>query len=148
MQNWCQSRIKFMKYLLCATRFQILTIIGPNMPSRLERWSIFCGDGMLMVIFSQRWNGDGFWKFLTITIDGFWWDQLSATMVFRWFSHFWEPMVNNGHWRKNAYFATNSNSQQIAGKFKKYKKPNTAWLKNTFLPIHTEHTYVISSLQS
>ena len=53
--------------------------------TRLERWSIFCGDGMVMVIFSQWWNGDGFWKCLTITIDGFWWDQPSATMVFRWF---------------------------------------------------------------
>ena len=104
---------------------------------RLERWSIFCGDGMVMVIFSQRWNGDGFWKFLTITINGFWWDQPSATMVFRWFCNFWEPMVNNGHWRKNAYFATNSNSQQIAGKLKNYKKSNTAWLQNTLLPIHT-----------
>ena len=28
--------------------------------SRLERWSTFCGNGMVMVIFSQRWNGDGF----------------------------------------------------------------------------------------
>ena len=89
--------------------------------TRLERWSIFCGDGMVMVIFSQRWNGDGFWKFLTITINGFWWDQPSATMVFRWFCNFWEPMVNNGHWRKNAYFATNSNSQQIPGKLKTIK---------------------------
>ena len=50
--------------------------------TRLERWSTFCGDGMVMVIFSQWWNGDGFWKCLTITIDGFWWDQPSATMVF------------------------------------------------------------------
>ena len=53
--------------------------------TRLERWSIFCGDGMVMVIFSQWWNGDGFWKCLTITIDGFWWDQPSAMMVFWWF---------------------------------------------------------------
>ena len=117
--------------------------------SRLERWSIFCGDGMVMVIFSQRWNGDGFWKFLTITINGFWWDQPSATMVFRWFCNFWEPMVNNGHWRKNAYFATNSNSQQIAGKLKNYKKSNTTWLQNTLLPIHTADILsMLSSLQS
>ena len=26
-----------------------------------------------------------FWKFLTIPIDGFWWDQPLATMVFQWF---------------------------------------------------------------
>ena len=34
---------------------QVYTIL-----TSLERWSIFCGDGMVMVIFSQRWNGDGF----------------------------------------------------------------------------------------
>ena len=40
---------------------------------RLERWSIFHGDGMAIVVFLQRWNGDGLWKCLTITIgrDGF-----------------------------------------------------------------------------
>ena len=27
----------------------------PMAQFRLERWSIFCGDGMVMVIFSQRW---------------------------------------------------------------------------------------------
>ena len=27
--------------------------------SRPERWSIFQGDGMAMVVFLQRWNGDG-----------------------------------------------------------------------------------------
>ena len=61
-----------------------------------------------MVNFSWRWNGDGFfsqamewwwfWKFLTITIDGFWWDQPLATMVFQWFfSNFgdqWFTMAN------------------------------------------------------
>ena len=26
----------------------------------LERWSIFCGDGMVMALFSQRWNVNGF----------------------------------------------------------------------------------------
>ena len=30
---------------------------------RPERWSIFQGDGMAMVVFLQRWNGDGLWKF-------------------------------------------------------------------------------------
>ena len=52
-----------------------LETMNESITNRLERWSIFCGDGMAMVIFSQWWNGDGFWKFLTITIDGFWWDQ-------------------------------------------------------------------------
>ena len=64
---------------------------------RLERWSIFCGNGMVMVLFSQRWNGNGFWKFLTITINGFRWDQSSATMVFDGFPILgdqWLTMVN------------------------------------------------------
>ena len=65
--------------------------------TRLERWSTFCGDGMVMVIFSQWWKGDGFWKCLTITIIGFWWDQPSTTMVFRWFFNFFGPMVNDGY---------------------------------------------------
>ena len=43
-----------------------------------------------MVIFSQRWNGDRFWKFLTITIDGFWWHQpmvYHATNGLQWFAN-------------------------------------------------------------
>ena len=39
-------------------------------------------------VFSQWWNGNGFWKFLTFTIIGFWWYQPLATMVFRWFPIF------------------------------------------------------------
>ena len=34
-----------------------------SIPGRPERWSNFQGDGMAMVGFLQRWNGDGFWKF-------------------------------------------------------------------------------------
>ena len=82
---------------------------------RLERWSYFPNDGMAMV----------FENFLTITIDGFWWDQPLATMVFRWFSNFWGPLTMVTE-EKSTYFATNSISQQIAGKFKNYKKSNTA----------------------
>ena len=52
--------------------------------SRVERWSIFHGwngAGCFSPAMEWRW----FWKFLTITIDGFWWDQPLATMVFQWF---------------------------------------------------------------
>ena len=31
--------------------------------SRPERWSIFQGNRMGMVVFLQQWNGDGLWKF-------------------------------------------------------------------------------------
>ena len=73
---------------------------------RPERWSIFQGNGMAMVVFLQRWNGDGLWKFLTITINGSWWDQPLATMVFRcfFFFQFWGPMVHDCYKLK---FATN-----------------------------------------
>ena len=43
-----------------------------------------------MVIFSQQWNGDSFWKFLTVTIDGFWWHQpmvYHATNGLQWFTN-------------------------------------------------------------
>ena len=30
---------------------------------RPEQWSIFQGNRMVMVVFLQRWNGDGHWKF-------------------------------------------------------------------------------------
>ena len=44
--------------------FHIMTVINGEMTTmvqnRLERWSIFCADGMVMVLFSQQWNVDGF----------------------------------------------------------------------------------------
>ena len=43
---------------------------------RLERWSIFHGDGMAMVAFLQPWNGDGFENF-----------SLSPLMVFGRINH-------------------------------------------------------------
>ena len=39
---------------------QVDSMMLKTMTTRLEQWSIFCGNGMVMVIFSQRWNGDGF----------------------------------------------------------------------------------------
>ena len=89
--------------IIIMTIVDITTITMKLILVRLERWSIFCGDGMVMVLFSQRWNVDGFWEILTITIDGFWWDQPLATMVFRWFSNFEGPMVNDGYWRRKTH---------------------------------------------
>ena len=42
-----------------AKKFVIRFPLHNISPSRPERWSIFQGDGMAMVVFLQRWNGDG-----------------------------------------------------------------------------------------
>ena len=55
-----------------------------NNGCRLERWSIFHGDGMVMVVFLQRWNGDGFENF-----------SPSPLMVFGGINH-WQQWFFNG----------------------------------------------------
>ena len=54
---------------------------------RPERWSIFQGDGMVMV-FSPTMEWRCFLKILTITIDGMVPAQPLAAMVFQWFFQF------------------------------------------------------------
>ena len=50
--------------ILCNPRISsAMTMAMSIHGTRLERWSIFHGDGMVMVVFLQRWNGDGFENF-------------------------------------------------------------------------------------
>ena len=75
---------------------------------------------MAMVVFLQRWNSDGLWKF-----------SPSPSMVpgrinhwQRWFFQFWGPMVHDGYWKgafNNTFFHTKIN---IRDKMRVYKDVN------------------------
>ena len=75
------------------------------MADRLERWSSFHGNGMAMVAFLQRWNGDGFENFSPSPLMVFGGINHWQQWFFNGFSQFWGPMVIDGYKLK---FATKS----------------------------------------
>ena len=82
-----------------------LATLETAIPFRLERWSIFHGDGMVMVFFLQRWNGDGFENFSPSPLMVFGGINHWQQWFFNGFFQFWGPMVLDGYKLK---FATKS----------------------------------------
>ena len=65
--------------------------------TRLERWSIFHGDEMVMFFFLQRWNGDGFENFSPSPLMVFGGINHWQQWFFNGFFQFLGPMVLDGY---------------------------------------------------